>query len=123
MEDLDAVEQLYNTSALYFSLIFGSYLYEVWALALAMNNSLPVLENKNFSIDNYTIGQHDITTVIEEQMASLNFQGAGGLVVFNKYRATAVEIFWMSSNGTEKFVGIYNPMDSSDFHVHIYKFQ
>ena len=44
------------------------YYDQVWAIALAINNSLKELNNRNLSIDNYTIGQPLITAVIEEQM-------------------------------------------------------
>ena len=52
----------------------------------------------------------------------LSFQGAGGFVEFDEYRSvsTPVEIFWILENGTEKRVGIYNPLVPSDFHVDIY---
>ena len=50
---------------------FESYLYDqVWALSLALNKSLPILANRNLSIDNYTIGQLEITDVIEQQLAN-----------------------------------------------------
>ena len=100
--------------------IFASYLYDqIWALALAVNNSLPTLRSKN--LDNYTIGQNDITAVIEEQMANLSFQGAGGWVEFNQYRdvSTPVEVYWILDDGKQERVGIYNPLNPSDFHVHI----
>ena len=124
LKDFELVKKKYNESALNTDVIFARYLYdEVWALALAMNNSLPVLENRNLSIDNYTIGQPEITTVIEEEMAKLSFQGAGGFVEFNQYRgvSTPVEVFWVSdNNGTEKLVGVYNPLNSSNFNVKIH---
>ena len=105
------------------SVTYASYLYdEVWALALAVNNSLPVLEQRKLSIDNYTIGQPEITKVLEEEMAKLSFQGAGGFVEFDQYHGviTPAEVIWVSdNNGTEEIVGIYNPKDSSDFHIRI----
>ena len=39
---------------------------ELWALAMAINNSLPILKSKNLSIDSYTIGDHETTSVIAE---------------------------------------------------------
>ena len=56
------------------------YYDQVWAIALAINNSLPELNNRNLSIDNYTIGQPLVTAVIEEQMKNLRFQGASIVV-------------------------------------------
>ena len=55
---------------------------EMWALALAINNSLPILKSKNLSIDSYKIGEHETTSVIAEELAKLNFQGASGHVKF-----------------------------------------
>ena len=99
---------------------------QIWGLALALNKSLPILRDKNLTIDNYTIGQNNITEVIEEQMANLSFQGAGGWVEFNEYRAvsTPVEVYWLDHGKQElvrklEHVGIYNPLNPSDFHVHI----
>ena len=104
---LPQLKDLYNGSDIISNKVFGSYYYDqVWALALALNKSLPVLRSKNLSIDNYTIGQPEITNVIEEQMANLSFKGAGGLVEFNQYRSvsTLVQIVWFIGE-TEQNVG------------------
>ena len=120
--DLAVVRELYNASELASDFIFGSYVYDqVWALALAINNSLPVLASRNLSIDNYGIGDYEITTIIENQLKRLSFQGAGGRVQFNQYHSvsTPVELFWVLENRTEKRIGIYDPLNSSGFHVDI----
>ena len=101
---------------------FESYLYDqVWALGLALNKSLPLLANRNLSIDNYTIGQLEITDVIEQQLANLSYQGASGWVEFNEHRtiSTPIEIFWILENGVEQHVGLYNPQSPSGFLVNI----
>ena len=118
-EDTKLIEEQYKHCNLTPSVFANTWYDQVWAIALAVNNSLPVLENRNLSIDNYTIGQPEITDVIEEQMANLSFQGAGGWVEFNKHRSVSalVEVYWISGNGTEKEVGLYKPMNSSNFHV------
>ena len=118
---LPQLEKFYNESDKISEAEFGIYYYDqVWALALALNNSLPVLRDKNLSIDNYTIGQPEITDVIEEQMARLSFQGAGGLVEFNQYRSvsTPVQIIWFVDK-TDLNVGIYNPLNVTNFHANI----
>ena len=110
-----------NESDIISEVVFGSYYYDqVWALALALNKSLPILRNKNLSIENYTIGHPEITNVIEEQMANLSFKGAGGLVEFNQYRSvsTPVQIIWFIDK-TERNVGIYNPLNVTNFHTSI----
>ena len=108
---LPQLKDLYNVSDIFSEVVFGSYYYDqVWALALALNNSLPVLRNKNLSIDGYTIGQPEITAVIEEQMANLSFKGAGGLVEFNQYRSvsTPVQIVWF-----------IDPLNIANFHTYM----
>ena len=99
----------------------GRFLYdEIWALALAVNNSIPVLKDRNLSIDNYTIGRPEITEVIEEQLAYVRFQGASGWVEFNQYRgvSTPVDVFW-KVNSTSRLVGVYDPLNSSHFKLDI----
>ena len=118
---LPQLKDLYNESDIISEVVFGGYYYDqVWALALALNKSLPVLRNKDISIDTYTIGQPEITAVIEEQMANLSFKGAGGLVEFNQYRSvsTPVQIIWCINN-TERNVGIYDPLNFAHFHTSI----
>ena len=121
--DLEELTNIFNRTDLVLHVNFGSYLYnQLWAIALAVNNSLPVLENRNLSIDNYTIGQHEITDVIEEQMANLSFQGAGGWVEFNQYRSvsTPVEVFWiLDNNGSVRQVGVYDPLQTKHSHFDI----
>ena len=99
---------------------FAGYLYDqLWALGLAINNTLPVLQSHNISID--TIGQHQLTAMIEDQLTKLSYQGASGWVEFNQYRSvsTPINVFWTLDNGTERRVGVYNPLDPSNFHVDI----
>ena len=114
-ESLKQVEEEYNTSILP-DLVYSSLLYDqVWAFALAMNHSLPVLENRNLSIDNYTIGQLEITKVIEEQMAKLNFQGASGNIKFNdKHGVFATVDIYQVNGSDEVLVGSYVPQLNSE---------
>ena len=55
---------------------------EIWALAMAINNSFPILKSKNLSIDGYTIGDHETTSVIAEELGKVSFQGASEYVKF-----------------------------------------
>ena len=97
-------------------LVETHYYDQVWAIALAINNSLSELNNRNLSIDNYTIGQPEITAVIEEQMKNLMFQGASGWIEFNQHHSisTPIEVLYLSNN---KHVGLYNPLHPSDFYI------
>ena len=124
-EDLELLKKMYNNTLNITNLnpsSFARYWYDqVWAIALAINNSLPVLEHRNLSIDEYTIGQPEVTAVIEEEMSKLSFQGAGGLVKFDQYHSvsTPVEVFQILDNGTQEHVGLYNSLNKSAFYVNI----
>ena len=124
--ELSLISSLYNISRVQQSsisraLFVSSWYDQMWAIALALNNSLPILEHRNLSIDEYTIGQASVTGVIEEQLAKLKFQGAAGRVEFNKQRSvlTSVEVFWIAPNATEILVGLYNPLSPENFNVSI----
>ena len=125
IKDLDREElkDLFNRTNRTLHVEFGSYLYDqVWSLVLALNKSLPILNDRNLSIDSYTIGQPNITGIIEDQMANLSFQGAGGWVKFNQYRSvsTPVEVIWIpDKNGTLRSVGIFNSSNTTTFHVNL----
>ena len=116
------VRNLYSRYNFTRGLRWGGYLYDqIWALALAVNNSIPILKDRSLSIDNYTIGQPEITDVIEEQLADVRFQGASGWVEFNQYRGvtTPVDVFWIV-NGTSRHVGVYdNSLNNSNFKLDI----
>ena len=93
---------------------------QVWAIALALNNSLSELKNRNLSIDNYTIGQPEITAVIEKNLKNLRFQGASGWIEFNQYRSVSNSIFvYLLANTDYKRIGIYYSFNSLDFHLDI----
>ena len=87
---------------------------EMWALALAINNSLPILKSKNLSIDSYTIGEHKTTSVIAEELAKLSFQGASQYIKFtNRHVPHRVKISQV--NGTKlQVIGSYTPIIESD---------
>ena len=55
-------KQIQNISSEFIK-IETHYYDQVWAIALAVNNSLSELKNRNLSIDNYTIGQPMVTAV------------------------------------------------------------
>ena len=87
---------------------------ETWAIALAINNSLPILKSKNLSIDSYAIGEHETTSVIVEELAKVSFQGASGHVKFiNRHVPHKVKI--RQVNGTVlQEIGRYMPLVKSD---------
>ena len=121
-KDLELLEKQYNARLLPTKFLATKLYDQMWAIGLAVNKSLPILKNRNLSIDNYTIGQPEVTRVIEEQMANLSFQGASGWVEFNQYRNVPkqVNVHWILTNGTAKHVGTYNPLKPSNFKINIH---
>ena len=109
-EKLQEVQYDYNVN-ISEDFLYSSLLYDqVWAFALAMNNSLPVLAKRNLSIDNYTIGQSQITTIVEEQMSQLKFQGASGFIEFDKKHGVLASVGIYRVNHTDHFlVGTFVP--------------
>ena len=94
--------------------IFASGAYdEVWALALALNNSLDELESSyNLTlrdyrrVDNRTL----ITKTVQKELLKLSFQGAAGYVAFdeNHETSTSIDIHHVI-NGTDVLVGAFAP--------------
>ena len=55
----------------------------VWALALALNNSVEPLRAVGLSLSSYTYGKYAHTQIIQQQMNMLSFNGEWGAVQFN----------------------------------------
>ena len=108
--------QIYNgniTPPVFFSpyLIYLAY-DAVWSMALALNGSLEVLQEKNLSLSNYTYGQSAVTQVILDQFYRLDFQGVSGDISFNKETGfTTYQAFYFQhkNTGTQvSMIGLYN---------------
>ena len=90
---------------------YANVLYDsIWALALTINRSLSVLNERNLSLTN--IHQDtgiEIMDVLEEQLSQLSFQGATGWLNFSHSAAavqTSVEILQVQ-NGQPVMIGSY----------------
>ena len=83
--------------------VYGGLLYDmVWALALALNSSLKVLEERNLSLSRYMHGMPDITDVLSEQMLNLEFHGVSGHVDFRQgdgFSSRPIAIHRVTSEG------------------------
>ena len=68
---------------------------EIWALALALNSSLPDLETRNLSLKNYQYNMSEITDIIERHLKNVSFSGAVGEIKFdaNSESLLPVEIY------------------------------
>ena len=87
---------------------------EIWALALAINNSLPILKSKNLSIDSYTIGEHETTSIIADELAKVSFQGASQYIKFtNRHVPHKVKIKQAIGTKLQK-IGTYLPIIKPD---------
>ena len=99
--------------------VLATLLYDqLWALALALNSSLPELERNNLSI---ATNQLEMTRVIESHLSNVSFQGAAGYVEFDSKRgvSTPVHLFVSSEGGQVRRVAIYNPRNTANFRVDI----
>ena len=53
----------------------------VWALALALNSSIPRLDSElGASLDDYAYGNNDMTAVIRSELLKVTFEGASGFI-------------------------------------------
>ena len=94
------------------NLYANSFYDQVWTFALALNNSIPLIGSKNFSLSDYTIGNtREISSIFRHELMNLSFQGASGWIKFNKENEipSFVNIFQVI-NGTPTLVAIYNPI-------------
>lgn len=63
----------------------SGYYDSVWALALALNASIPRLENElNMSLDDYTYGHANITEIVRSELLKVGFEGTRGRVEFSE---------------------------------------
>jgi len=87
---------------------------QVWAMALALNNSLETFKSLNINLRNYGFGHSTVTDTIADNLDNVSFQGASGYISFNSMREvrTSVDIFQVQS-GQPVLVGIYNPNEEN----------
>ena len=63
----------------------GPLLYDsVWALALALNNSIETLENMGLTLADYRYGMPEASKIIEEELFQLQFRGVSGEIDFKR---------------------------------------
>ena len=88
---------------------------EVWALALAINSSLPELETKHLSLQDYEYNNIVITNVIEDHLKSVSFAGAVAEINFdrnNREAVTPINILQIR-NGKNVMIGRYNGLQNN----------
>ena len=92
---------------------YANSLYDqVWAFALAINNSLPSVESQNLSYEDYGIGKRvpALSNIVRNTLKNVAFQGASGWIDFseNQESRTYVNIFQVQK-GKTKLIGVYDP--------------
>ena len=84
----------------------------IQAFAHSLNATVGHLGAMNLSLEDYRLGNSDITDMIERELKTLSFTGALGHVQFDankRERQTTVDILQIR-NGTATQVGSYNPV-------------
>ena len=85
---------------------------EIWAFALALNESLPYLETLNLSLTEYHFGNKNTTQTIESYLATLSFKGAVGQISFDaQHEAQTPVNIYQIRNGMEELIGKCNKSD------------
>ena len=90
---------------------YANVLYDsVWALALTLNRSLSILNERNLSLANISQARGEIFDVMDEQLSELSFHGATGFLNFSHDRAavhSTVHILHYQNN-QQMVIGSYN---------------
>ena len=92
---------------------YANSLYDqIWAFALAVNNSLPSVRSKNLSFEDYGIRKRvpNLSNILKHELKQVTFQGTSGRIDFSKKQEspTFVNIFQIQK-GKPKLIGIYDP--------------
>ena len=88
----------------------ATYFDSVWALGLAMNNSLNILQDTGISLIKYDYGDTETTAIIRDQLQITNFRGLSGDISFNNITLeapTVVEIHQLIPEYTVVRIGFY----------------
>ena len=98
---------------------YANSLYDqVWAFALAMNNSLSSLVSLPMRAQGYGNGYEKgplkLSAVLKSELTKVSFQGASGKIHFGKEQGNPsyVDIYQIQ-NGLRKLVGVYDPFSQN----------
>lgn len=82
----------------------------VWAFALALNNSLNVLDERGISLAEYKYGMPEVSNVITREMLKLGFNGVSGYVNFGEdgFSTHPIEIFQVIGKGEPMLFAQYS---------------
>lgn len=117
--ELEEYKQQLNLSRVVETEHQSTYYDSVWALALALNASIPRLENElNASLDNYSYHQSYATEIIRSELLNVEFEGITGKVKFNKTSldgkdVTRIRMAQVGNGEQLMLVATYNPADAT----------
>ena len=106
-KELDIVAEEYNQTLSGDHQYAGLLYDQVWACALALNNSLPELSRRNLSVSDIgSLGYSEAKEILEKELSQLDFRGASGRIRFNNKRevSTPIDIYQVI-NGQQELVG------------------
>ena len=111
---IDKLEEFNSsTSEILEGNIYANSLYDqVWAFALALNNSLPSITSQNISFEDYRIGKRGshLSGILRTELKKISLQGASGWIHFGEDQESPsyVNIFQIQ-NKTAEHIGVYDP--------------
>ena len=88
----------------------SSYHDAVWALGLALNNSIEPLNKINLTLSEYGLGHRAATDIIRQELLEFDFMGVSGRIKFNNETGYVRRdiAFCQVMNKTQNFVALYN---------------
>lgn len=95
-KELENVREEFEDPDLEGDPLYGGLLYDqIWALSLALNNSLSEIRDSNISLTDLGLNRLEITEIIEEEFLMLDFQGATNRIKFTEERDifTSIDIY------------------------------
>ena len=105
LEELETYSRKFNISLQ--SNPYANVLYDsIWAIALTINRSLSILNERNLSLTN--INRDTRNGIMEEQLSQLSFQGATGWLNFSHSAAAQISVEILQiQNGKSMQIGLY----------------
>ena len=73
----------WTNSSLQPSIWGPAYFDTIWAMALALNNSILELRSKNLELAEFEYGQKEVTKVLRKHLLEHSFEGVSGTIEFN----------------------------------------
>ena len=110
LENVRSKFESYLTHFNFTNNLFANPMYdEVWALALALNASLPELKNRGLHFEKYCHNKAEITEIVEERLREIQFEGAVAKVSFNNLQeVVSPVVIYQVRNGKSMMIGKYN---------------